>query len=118
MQDDAVTRGVLLGANEDEPRGSVLVAQPLPRSRGFGEHRPRSVGSGAELVGMPAELHYLGARLWRNAVARVFGGWVDAGEWSLPDAARVLELAAQTNPRRLYRLDSGAPELPALPTHH
>jgi uncharacterized protein len=66
----------------------------------------------------PAELHYLGARLWRNAVARVLGAWVDDGEWSLPDAARVLELAAQTNPRRLYRLDSAAPDIPALPTHH
>ncbi|HET6825306.1 MAG TPA: amidohydrolase family protein [Amnibacterium sp.] len=66
----------------------------------------------------PAELHYLGARLWRNAVARVLGEWVDDGEWSLPDACRVLELAAQTNPRRLYRLDSAVPELPARPTHH
>ena len=66
----------------------------------------------------PAELHYLGARLWRNAVARVLGQWVDDGEWSLPDACRVLELAAQTNPRRLYRLDSPIPDLPAPPTHH
>jgi predicted TIM-barrel fold metal-dependent hydrolase len=66
----------------------------------------------------PAELHYLGARLWRKAVARVLGAWVDDGEWSLPDACRVLELAAQTNPRRLYRLDSAVPAIPAPPTHH
>jgi hypothetical protein len=66
----------------------------------------------------PAELHYLGARLWRNAVTRVVGAWVDEGEWSLADACRVLELAAQTSPRRLYRLDSAAPRIPAPPTHH
>jgi predicted TIM-barrel fold metal-dependent hydrolase len=52
----------------------------------------------------PAELHYLGARLWRTGVARVLGTWVDEGEWSLADAERVVELAAAGNARRLYRL--------------
>jgi predicted TIM-barrel fold metal-dependent hydrolase len=52
----------------------------------------------------PAELHYLGARLWRSAVAGVFGEWVQRGEWSLEDARRVVELSAQLNARRAYRL--------------
>ncbi|MDH2444491.1 amidohydrolase family protein [Amnibacterium sp. CER49] len=52
----------------------------------------------------PAELHYLGARLWRNAVTRVIGGFVDEGEWSPGDARRVLELSASGNARRLYGL--------------
>jgi predicted TIM-barrel fold metal-dependent hydrolase len=54
----------------------------------------------------PAELHYLGARLWRNAVTTVLGDWVDRDEWSLDDARRVLTLSATTNARRVYRLDS------------
>jgi predicted TIM-barrel fold metal-dependent hydrolase len=52
----------------------------------------------------PAELHVLGARLWRNGVARVLGAWVDEGEWAPADARRVVELAASGNARRLYRL--------------
>jgi predicted TIM-barrel fold metal-dependent hydrolase len=54
----------------------------------------------------PAELHYLGARLWRNAVGAVLGLWVESGEWSAGDARRVLTLSAQTNPRRVYGLPS------------
>ena len=54
----------------------------------------------------PAELHYLGARLWRNAVTEVFGDWVDRDEWSLDDARRVLTLSATTNAERVYSLDS------------
>jgi predicted TIM-barrel fold metal-dependent hydrolase len=52
----------------------------------------------------PAELHYLGARLWRSAVADVFGDWVERGEWSLADALRVVDLSAQVNARRAYGL--------------
>lgn len=52
----------------------------------------------------PAELHFLGARLWRNAITRVFGDWVERGEWSLADAKRVAELSASGNARRLYGL--------------
>jgi predicted TIM-barrel fold metal-dependent hydrolase len=52
----------------------------------------------------PAELHYLGARLWRNAITRVFGDWVDRGEWSLADAKRIAALSANGNARRLYTL--------------
>ena len=34
----------------------------------------------------PAELHYLGALLWRRATARVLGEWVADGDWSQADA--------------------------------
>lgn len=52
----------------------------------------------------PAELHYLGARLWRNAISRVFGDWVERGEWSLADAKRVAQMSASGNARRLYAI--------------
>jgi predicted TIM-barrel fold metal-dependent hydrolase len=52
----------------------------------------------------PPELHYLGALLWRRATARVLGGWVESGDWSLPDAVRVAELIGAQNARRVYRL--------------
>jgi predicted TIM-barrel fold metal-dependent hydrolase len=52
----------------------------------------------------PAELHYLGARLWRNAITGVFGRWIDDDEWSEADARRVVELVARENARRVYGL--------------
>lgn len=57
----------------------------------------------------PAELHYLGARLWRNAISQVVGGWVEADDWSEPDGRRVSELIASGNARRVYGLSSPAP---------
>ncbi|CAN5441442.1 amidohydrolase family protein [soil metagenome] len=52
----------------------------------------------------PAELHYLGARLWRDGMRRVLGGFVDAGDWSEPDAVRVAGLIASGNAARIYAL--------------
>lgn len=52
----------------------------------------------------PAELHYLGARLWRRGAARILGAWVEAGEWSAADAERMLDMMAGGNARRVYRL--------------
>ncbi len=54
----------------------------------------------------PAELHYLGARLWRNGIRRVLGGFVDDGEWSEADAIRVVDLIAHHNAARVYHLDA------------
>lgn len=54
----------------------------------------------------PAELHYLGARLWRDGMARVLGGFVETGEWSEPDAIRVVDLIASGNARRIYGLET------------
>jgi predicted TIM-barrel fold metal-dependent hydrolase len=50
----------------------------------------------------PADLHFLGARLWRNAMARVLGGFVDADEWSARDAGRVLRMVARDNALHAY----------------
>lgn len=50
----------------------------------------------------PAELHYLGARLWRNALVRVLGGFVAADEWSAADAARVARMTSRDNAFRAY----------------
>ncbi len=52
----------------------------------------------------PAELHYLGARLWRDGMARVLGEFVDSGQWCEADAIRVAELIAFGNARRIYNL--------------
>jgi uncharacterized protein len=53
----------------------------------------------------PAELHYLGARLWRNGIRDVLQGFVDTGEWSTADAIRVVDLIAHRNAARVYRLE-------------
>ncbi|HEY6279831.1 MAG TPA: amidohydrolase family protein [Streptosporangiaceae bacterium] len=52
----------------------------------------------------PAELHYLGARLWRRATATVLRQWVEAGDWSQADALRVAAMIGSGNARRVYRL--------------
>jgi predicted TIM-barrel fold metal-dependent hydrolase len=52
----------------------------------------------------PAEFHYLGAALWRDAMASALAGFVDAREWSVDDAIRVADLVAHGNARRVYRL--------------
>ncbi|MDQ2880567.1 MAG: amidohydrolase family protein [Actinomycetota bacterium] len=53
----------------------------------------------------PAELHYLGAVLWRRAMASVLGEWVDSGEWSSADAVRVAKMVGADNAKRVYRLE-------------
>jgi predicted TIM-barrel fold metal-dependent hydrolase len=52
----------------------------------------------------PSELHYLGARLWRNSVTQVLGGWIDDDQWSESDARKVVQLVARDNARRVYEL--------------
>ncbi|WP_326546575.1 amidohydrolase family protein [Mycolicibacterium sp. ND9-15] len=52
----------------------------------------------------PAELHFLGARLWRRGMLRVLEGFVDSGDWSERDAIRVVDLIAHGTARRVYRL--------------
>jgi len=53
----------------------------------------------------PAELHHLGALLWRRAFAEVVGGWIRSGDWSADDGARVASMIAHENAERVYRLD-------------
>lgn len=52
----------------------------------------------------PAELHYLGARLWRNGIRDVLQGFVATDEWSESDAMRVVDLIAWGNAKRVYEL--------------
>ncbi len=56
----------------------------------------------------PAELHFLGATLWRKGIHRVLQGFVDDGGWCEADAIRVVDLIAHRNAARIYRLDSPA----------
>ncbi|MFJ5226078.1 amidohydrolase family protein [Streptomyces sp. NPDC088400] len=58
--------------------------------------------------GLP-ELHVVGARVFREALARVLGGWVADGAWSPGDARRVAGMIAAGNARRLYGLSDGGP---------
>jgi predicted TIM-barrel fold metal-dependent hydrolase len=51
-----------------------------------------------------AELHYLGAALFRRAFDEVVRGWVTAGSWSAPDARRVARMVAAGNAERVYAL--------------
>ncbi len=57
----------------------------------------------------PAELHYLGAVLWRNGIHRVLRDFVDHGDWCESDAMRVIDLIANGNSTRVYHLDGGRP---------
>jgi uncharacterized protein len=57
----------------------------------------------SDAFGLP-ELVYLGARLWRNAMAEVLGGWIEAGHWVEADAIRVARLIGAGNAARLYGL--------------
>jgi uncharacterized protein len=55
----------------------------------------------------PAELHFLGAALWRNGFYRVLRNFVDIGDWCESDAIRVVDLIARDNSARVYNLDAG-----------
>jgi uncharacterized protein len=52
----------------------------------------------------PAELHYLGARLWRDGMRNALQGFIDTREWSEADAIRVVDLIAHGNANRVYAL--------------
>ncbi|OBK24162.1 amidohydrolase [Mycobacterium asiaticum] len=92
-----------LGARSPEFIGRLLELAPFRKilysSDGFG----------------PAELHFLGAALWRGGIHRILRGFVDAGDWSETDAIRVVDLIARHNAARVYRLASGDPRGPVTP---
>lgn len=52
----------------------------------------------------PPELHYLGARLWREGMRKVLGMWVWDGDWSERDAIRVVHMIGRENAERVYEL--------------
>ncbi|OBB84299.1 amidohydrolase family protein [Mycobacterium sp. 852002-30065_SCH5024008] len=52
----------------------------------------------------PAELHFLGAALWRTGIHRVLRDFVVNDDWSESDAIRVVDLIAHHNAAGLYRV--------------
>jgi predicted TIM-barrel fold metal-dependent hydrolase len=54
-----------------------------------------------------AELHYLGAVLFRRNLGTILGSWVRRDECSAAEADRIAELLGRANARRIYRLDHG-----------
>ncbi len=87
-----------LAVNHTGARAAAVVAESLELAP-FGKVLFSSDAWG------PAELHYLGARLWRQATARVLGGWVADGDWTVAEAVRVAGMIAGGNARRVYALD-------------
>ena len=63
----------------------------------------RKILYSSDAVGAP-ELHYLGARLWRDGTTDVLTDFVDRGRWSLPDACRVAGLIGRDNAIRVYMI--------------
>jgi uncharacterized protein len=86
-----------LGVNHIGARSTQLVAESFELAP-FAKQLYSSDAWG------PPELHYLGAALWRRAMATTLGRWVDDGDWSAADARRVIELVGRENARRVYRL--------------
>ena len=52
----------------------------------------------------PAELHFLGAHLWRRGTARALGAWADDHEVSVDDAVRIAGMIGAGNAARVYGL--------------
>lgn len=52
----------------------------------------------------PAELHFLGATLWRRGMSRLLSEWIAAGECEPDDALRIARLIGRDNARRVYGL--------------
>lgn len=57
----------------------------------------------SDAFGLP-ELHYLGARLFRNALASVLGEWVDRGDLTNKRAESIALAICSGNSRRIYNL--------------
>ncbi len=95
---ETVHLDVGLAVNHLGVRGPAAIARSLELAP-FGKVLFSSDAAG------PAELHYLGARLWREGMKRLLGGWVADGDWSAADARRVAALVGRDNARRVYGLD-------------
>jgi uncharacterized protein len=52
----------------------------------------------------PAELHFLGATLWRNGIRQVLSSFVANDDWNETDAIRVVDLIAHDNAARIYHV--------------
>jgi uncharacterized protein len=90
-----------LSVNYLGARAPAFIARLLEMSP-FGKLLYSSDGFG------PAELHFLGAALWRNGIRRVLNEFVADGDWSEGDAIRVVDLIAHDNAARVYGLGDAA----------
>ncbi|UXA04659.1 amidohydrolase family protein [Mycobacterium sp. SMC-2] len=86
-----------LSVNQLGARSPAFVARLLELAP-FGKILYSSDGFG------PAELHFLGAALWRKAIHHVLREFVVNDEWSETDAIRVVDLVAHDNAAGLYRV--------------
>ena len=89
---------VSLAVNHVGPRAAAVLAETLELAP-FGSLLYASDGVGL------AELHYLGAVLFRQALGRVLDDWVAQDALTAEDASRFAWMIAGDNARRVYRLD-------------
>ncbi len=89
---------VSLAVNHVGPRGAAVLAETLELAP-FGSLLYASDGFAL------AELHHLGAVLFRRALARVLDEWLADDALSADDAGRFARMVAGDNARRIYRLD-------------
>jgi len=86
-----------LAVNHVGPRAAAVLAETLELAP-FG-----SLLHGSDGVGL-AELHHLGAVLFRRALGRVLDAWVVDDALTAADASRYARMIAGDNARRIYRL--------------
>ena len=89
---------VSLAVNHVGPRGAAVLAETLELAP-FGSLLYASDGFAL------AELHHLGAVLFRRALARVLDEWVADDALSAVDAGRLARMVKGDNARRIYHLD-------------
>ncbi len=94
-----VVLDVSLAVNHLGPRASAVLAETLELAP-FGSLLYASDGFGL------AELHHLGAVLFRDALGRLLDGWLADDVLTASDARRLAHLIARGNARRVYRLDA------------
>ncbi|QWZ08687.1 amidohydrolase [Nocardioides panacis] len=89
---------VSLAVNHVGPRGPAVLAETLELAP-FGSLLYASDGFAL------AELHHLGAVLFRRALARVLDEWLADDAMTADDARRIARLVAHDNARRTYHLE-------------
>lgn len=94
---DHVNFDVGLAINHLGTRSTGLVAEALETAP-FAKQLYSSDAFG------PPELHVLGSILWRRAMGLVLGDWVRAGDCTVDDACRIVDMVGVDNARRVYGL--------------
>ena len=95
-----VVLDVSLAVNHVGPRADAVLAETLELAP-FGSLLYASDGFAL------AELHHLGAVLFRRGLARVLADWLAQDVLSAADASRFARMIAGDNARRVYRLGPG-----------